>query len=114
MTVITIQNERFFEDKLEKLCIRSVWGIPTINVKNYVSTMGVVAALITAITFTAAFTVPGGLFQDNGTPIFLKKAAFQVSMISDVVAMCLSMIILFCFLWIMAAGWKSTQFINDT
>lgn len=98
------QVEECIEDKKEMLGVRSVWGIPTIQLKNYVSTMGIIAALITTITFTTAFTVPGGLFQDKGTPIFLKKPAFQVFMISDMVAMCLSMMVLFCLLWIMVGG----------
>lgn len=84
--------------------IRSMWGIPAIHMKTYVNTMGVIAALLTTITFTTAFTVPGGLNEISGIPIFMEKAAFQVFMISDVVAMCLSMMVLFCLLWIMATN----------
>lgn len=81
-----------------------MWGIPTTETKTYVNTMGIIAALLTTITFTAAFTVPGGLIQDKGTPILIGRAAFQVFMISDVLAMSLSMMVLFCLLWIMATG----------
>ncbi|KAL2933617.1 Ankyrin-1 [Bienertia sinuspersici] len=84
--------------------VRSMWGIPTSQMETYVNTMGIIAALLTTITFTAAFTVPGGLFENIGTPIMIKKAAFQVFMISDVVAMCLSMMVLVCLLWIMATN----------
>ncbi|XP_021762960.1 protein ACCELERATED CELL DEATH 6-like [Chenopodium quinoa] len=82
--------------------IRSIWGVPTSQISEYANTMGVVAALITTITFTAAFTVPGGLVQDKGSPIFIRKAAFQAFMISDILAMCLSMMVLFCLLWVVA------------
>ena len=49
-----------------------------------------VATLISTATFAAAFTVPGG-FDSNesskkGTPILLKKAAFQAFIISNTLA----------------------------
>ncbi|XP_010696210.3 uncharacterized protein LOC104908758 [Beta vulgaris subsp. vulgaris] len=96
--------EKSIGDKNEMIGIRSMWGIPTVQMKTYVNTMGIIAALLTTITFTAAFTVPGGLHETSGIPIFISKVAFQVFMISDVVAMCLSMMVLFCLLWIMATS----------
>ena len=47
----------------------------------------VVATLIAAVVFAAAFTVPGGNDQETGTPIFLKMNWFTVFFISDVMAM---------------------------
>jgi Na+/H+-dicarboxylate symporter len=47
----------------------------------------VVATLIAAVVFAAAFTVPGGNDQETGTPIFLKSNWFTVFFISDVIAM---------------------------
>ncbi|KAL2933618.1 Ankyrin-2 [Bienertia sinuspersici] len=91
-------------DKYEMIGVRSMWGIPTIQMKTYVNTMGIIAALLTTITFTTAFTVPGGLMENEGTPVLIGQAAFQIFMISDVLAMCLSMMVLFCLLWIMATS----------
>ena len=47
----------------------------TLMIKEYTNTIGVVAALLAMITFMAAFTVPGGLNSDNGTPILREKSS---------------------------------------
>uniref|UniRef100_A0A803KQH7 PGG domain-containing protein n=1 Tax=Chenopodium quinoa TaxID=63459 RepID=A0A803KQH7_CHEQI len=91
-------------DLQNKAGVRSMWGIPTSQMKTYVNTMGIIAALLTTITFTAAFAVPGGLIENVGTPVLIERVAFQVFMISDELAMCLSMMVLFCLLWIMATN----------
>jgi len=96
------QFENFIWSKHELMThllgARSLSGVPTAMVKDSTNTIGVIAALLATITFTAAFTVPGGLNTDNGTPLLMRKAAFQVFMVSDILAMCLSMMILFCLL----------------
>ena len=57
----------------------------------------VVAALIATVTFAAAFTLPGGYKGDTeddpnkGTAILSKNAAFQAFVISDAIAMVLSL-----------------------
>ncbi|KAK4856517.1 hypothetical protein QYF36_018403 [Acer negundo] len=51
----------------------------------------IVAALIATVTFTAAFTLPGGVIQDEGTAILSKKSAFQDIVITDAIAMVLSL-----------------------
>ena len=57
----------------------------------------VVAALIATVTFAAAFTLPGGYKSDTedgpnrGTAILSKNAAFQAFVISDAIAMVLSL-----------------------
>ncbi|XP_021720235.1 ankyrin-1-like [Chenopodium quinoa] len=96
--------ERIIKANNGMIGVRSAWGIPTKEMQTYVNTIGIIGALQTTITFTAAFTVPGGITQDNGTPVLIRKAMFHVFMISDIFAMCLSMMILFCLLWIMATS----------
>ena len=57
----------------------------------------VVAALIATVTFAAAFTLPGGYKSDTeddpnkGTAILSKNAAFQSFVVSDAIAMVLSL-----------------------
>lgn len=55
----------------------------------------VVAALIATVTFTAAFTVPGGYKQEEsanqGSTVLSKNSAFQAFVITDVIAMILSL-----------------------
>lgn len=55
----------------------------------------VVAALVATVTFAAAFTLPGGYISDkddaaNGTPILSRSSAFKAFVISDTIAMALS------------------------
>ncbi|WOH14432.1 hypothetical protein DCAR_0933951 [Daucus carota subsp. sativus] len=59
----------------------------------------VVSALITTITFTVGFTIPGGLHQsgesNQGLAVLSKKAAFKIFMIADAFALLLSICALF-------------------
>ncbi|WJZ87982.1 hypothetical protein VitviT2T_007323 [Vitis vinifera] len=54
----------------------------------------IVAALITTVTFAAGFTVPGGYKEDKdsspGTAVLAKKAAFKAFVVTDTIAMVLS------------------------
>ncbi|XP_078151168.1 protein ACCELERATED CELL DEATH 6-like [Carex rostrata] len=79
--------------------------------QNYTSNTSLVAALLATITFAAAFTLPGGFSSDSsdaGQPLFARKAAFQVFLISDTIAMCSSLAVAFlCIL----ATWEDLDFL---
>uniref|UniRef100_A0A2K1WSH5 PGG domain-containing protein n=1 Tax=Populus trichocarpa TaxID=3694 RepID=A0A2K1WSH5_POPTR len=52
-------------------------------------------ALITMVTFAAAFTLPGSYKIDQSTTILAKKAAFIVFVLSDAMSMVLSIFAVF-------------------
>lgn len=83
---------------------KTLYGIQHSDMKEYMGTLGVVSALLATMTFTAAFTVPGGYNDETGTPILAKKVAFQIFMFTDVVGMCSSIMVLFCLLWFLNTG----------
>ncbi|KAL8158092.1 hypothetical protein AgCh_002701 [Apium graveolens] len=63
------------------------------------TTQIIVTALITTVTFTVGFTMPGGYHQsgepDEGLVLLSKKKAFEVFMVSDALALALSITSLF-------------------
>lgn len=76
------------------------------------NTLGLVAVLLATMTFTAAFTIPGG-YNDQGLPILAnqtmvdnnhKAIAFQVFMVADVVGMCSAIMVLSCIFWFSSSG----------
>ena len=74
----------------------------TANVKSltqkYTSNTSLVAILLATITFTAAFTLPGGYSStagSEGLPIMYKNTAFQVFLVSDTLAMCSAFVVAF-------------------
>ncbi|XP_058211192.1 ankyrin repeat-containing protein At5g02620-like [Rhododendron vialii] len=71
---------------------------PDKDLKPYINTCALVAALIATLTFAAAFTMPGGYdtSPDNlGDPTLIKRAALRVFMLSDTLAMCCSITAVF-------------------
>ncbi|XP_057950235.1 protein ACCELERATED CELL DEATH 6-like [Malania oleifera] len=64
--------------------------------------LSVVATLLTTLTFAAAFTIPGG-YNNNppreGMAVLGKKAAFHAFILSDTVAVCSSVIVVFLLIW---------------
>ncbi|XP_045090355.1 protein ACCELERATED CELL DEATH 6 [Aegilops tauschii subsp. strangulata] len=64
--------------------------------QRYTTNTSLVAILLATITFTAAFTLPGGYSSDPGSegiPIMSKKAAFQAFLIFDTLAMCSAFVV---------------------
>ena len=62
--------------------------------KNRTNTQILVTALITTVTFTVGFTMPGGLHQSGefseGLAVLSRKRAFNVFMLSDALALLMS------------------------
>ncbi|KAJ3705209.1 hypothetical protein LUZ61_008914 [Rhynchospora tenuis] len=62
-------------------------------------TYGLIAALITTVTFAATFTMPGGYDQQSGYAIHHKEACFNIFVIFNTTAMCSALVVMVCFLW---------------
>ncbi|KAI8571545.1 hypothetical protein RHMOL_Rhmol01G0128000 [Rhododendron molle] len=71
----------------------------------------IVAALIAAMVFAAAITVPGGNDNKNGRPIFLKQKAFLIFSISDALALFSSMTSVLMFLLISTSRYGEEDFL---
>ncbi|CAL4935785.1 unnamed protein product [Urochloa decumbens] len=64
-----------------------------------VETYILVATLIATVTFAATFTMPGGYDQGTGIALHGRNTAFKIFVISNTVAMCSSIVVVFCFIW---------------
>ncbi|XP_057991134.1 uncharacterized protein LOC131173195 [Hevea brasiliensis] len=73
----------------------------------------VVGALIITIMFTAAFTVPGGNFQDTGSPIFLHRKSFVTFIISDAISLFASSTSVLMFLGILTSRYAEDDFLKS-
>ena len=64
--------------------------------KSSSNSCSVVTTLITTVVFLASTAVPGGINDSSGMPILVKHLAFTLFAISSLVALCFSIIALFC------------------
>ncbi|KAL6291930.1 hypothetical protein ACE6H2_000072 [Prunus campanulata] len=70
----------------------------------------VVAALIATVAFATSATVPGGLNNETGEPVFKDKPAFDAFTISSLVSLCLSVTALVFFLSIITSRYEAHDF----
>ncbi|KAL6339461.1 hypothetical protein AAG906_032996 [Vitis piasezkii] len=71
------------------------------------------AALISTVAFASSATVPGGVDQDTGDPIFQHDLAFKFFAMSSLVALCSSFISLLLFFAIITSKYDYKGFSNN-
>ncbi|XP_030507434.2 uncharacterized protein LOC115722375 [Cannabis sativa] len=72
-----------------------------------------VAALIATVAFTTSTTIPGGVNQETGIPIFRGVFAFDAFSISSLLALCFSITALVFFLSILTSRYDEKDFAMD-
>lgn len=90
-------------------------------IEKWINTHIIVATLIATVALTAGFAMPGGFDGNKGTtqgsPLLLRKTAFQIFIVTDAIALLLSISSLFLyFVTITVKGLKiaETLFITST
>ncbi|KAH7675693.1 26S proteasome regulatory complex subunit PSMD10 protein [Dioscorea alata] len=64
----------------------------------------VASTLIASVTFAAIITMPGGYEESTGKPLLTDHASFKVFIISNTIATCSSLVVIFCYMW----TWKDS------
>jgi hypothetical protein len=64
-----------------------------------IETCILIATLIATVTFAATFTMPGGYDQTTGIALHGHNTAFKVFVISNTVAMCSAIVVVYCLIW---------------
>ncbi|XP_010465977.1 PREDICTED: uncharacterized protein LOC104746241 [Camelina sativa] len=81
--------------------------------KDTATSCTVVAALITTMMFSSAFTVPGGYRSDNGLPLYMRKHIFKIFIISDAISLFTSCMSLLMFLGILKSRYREEDFLRS-
>ncbi|KAG9159608.1 hypothetical protein Leryth_013590 [Lithospermum erythrorhizon] len=72
----------------------------------------VVSTLIATVIFAAVFTVPGGINDNNGLPVFVGKRLFSIFMMSEIVSMLSACTSIIMFLSILTSRYAEQDFIE--
>ncbi|KAF9608158.1 hypothetical protein IFM89_007544 [Coptis chinensis] len=81
-----------------------IFAHPKADLKRMANALIIVATLLGTVTFAATFQMPGGYRSDEpraGTAIHGKNIAFVAFVVSDAVAMCFSITVMFLLIWAM-------------
>ncbi|KAK3187865.1 hypothetical protein Dsin_027426 [Dipteronia sinensis] len=73
----------------------------------------VIAALIATVAYATSATIPGGVSQVNGQPVFEDKIQFKIFAISSLIALCFSVTALVFFLAILTSRYEEYDFAMD-
>ncbi|XP_078154179.1 uncharacterized protein LOC144549345 [Carex rostrata] len=91
--------ESAFGTKFTQVWFHNVMIPAPTNKWEKVQVIGLGSVLITTVAFAAAFTVPGGYNQDNGTPVLGKKYMFRAFIVANTLAFIHGFLSLFVLLW---------------
>ncbi|KAL5773224.1 hypothetical protein ACOSQ2_013148 [Xanthoceras sorbifolium] len=97
-------KELFIEKHSDKLKEAQKW------IKQTSQSCSQVAVLVATVVFAAAFTVPGGTDDKNGTPILLNSPFFLFFSISDVISLSSSLTAVVMFLSILTSSFELDDF----
>ncbi|KAL5840747.1 hypothetical protein ACOSQ4_013355 [Xanthoceras sorbifolium] len=81
--------------------------------KDTASSCMLVATLIATVMFAAAFTLPGGINNSTGRPVFLHYRSFMVFAISDALALFCSATSILMFLSILTSRYAEEDFLHS-
>jgi Domain of unknown function len=96
VTCILLQNEESFRElevyimhkgyKLTASLFENLTKTSLDNRWDRVQVLGLGSVLIATVTFAAAFTIPGGYKQDNGTPVLARRYMFNAFILANALA----------------------------